>query len=132
MAVLKRGKTRHTHLFLDGVRYRQSLETSDWREAQPKEKDLIAKTAQGKLDASHKGFAGLSFEQAAETYFESRKVELGDSSRKKERQLLVKPQQFFQRKRLSKIVAEDILRFRETRCKNGAGPATVNMEVGRH
>ncbi len=130
MALVKRGKTWHTHFFLDGVRYRQSLETRDWREAQSKEKDLIAKAAQGKLNASHKGFAGLSFEQAAETYFEGRKVELNDSSRKKERQLLVKPREFFQGKRLSKIVPEDILRFRETRNKSGAGPATINMEVG--
>ena len=33
MALVKRGKTWHTHFFVDGQRYRQSLETSDWREA---------------------------------------------------------------------------------------------------
>ncbi len=130
MALVKRGKTWHTHFFVDGIRYRQSLETRDWREAQAKEKDLIARAAQGKLSASHQGFAKLSFGQAAEIYLDGRKLELSDSSRKKERQLLVKPRQFFQEKCLSKIAVEDILRFRETRSKNGTGPATINMEVG--
>jgi len=55
---------------------------------------------------------------------------LGESSRKKERQLLVKPREFFQQKCLSKITAEDVLRFRESRSENGAGPAIINMEVG--
>ena len=39
MALKKRGKTWHTHFFVDGERFRQSLETSDWREAQRKERD---------------------------------------------------------------------------------------------
>jgi hypothetical protein len=34
MSLKKRGKTWHTHFFVDGQRFRQSLETSDWREAQ--------------------------------------------------------------------------------------------------
>ena len=36
MALIKRGKTWHTHFFVDGQRFRQSLETTDWREAQAK------------------------------------------------------------------------------------------------
>jgi hypothetical protein len=130
MALVKRGKTWHTHFFVDGVRYRQSLETGDWREAQSKEKILIAQAAQGILSASHKGFGKLAFAQAAESYFSGRKLELRESSQKKERQLLVKPCDFFQQKRLSKITAEDILRFREWRSESGVGPALINMEVG--
>jgi hypothetical protein len=42
MALTKRGRTWHTHFFVDGQRYRQSLDTSDWRVAQAKEKDLIS------------------------------------------------------------------------------------------
>jgi hypothetical protein len=29
MALVKRGKTWHTHFFVDGQRYRQSLDTTD-------------------------------------------------------------------------------------------------------
>lgn len=130
MALVKRGKTWHAHFFVDGVRYRQSLETGDWREAQSKEKMLIAQATQGILNASDKGFGKLAFAQAAESYFSGRKLELRESSQKKERQLLVKPREFFRQKCLSKITPEDVLRFREWRSDAGAGPAVINMEVG--
>jgi integrase len=130
MALKKRGKTWHCHFFVDGQRVRQSLETSDWREAQAKEKELIAQATQGNVAASHQGFAKLPFAQAATSYFNGRKLELGESSQKKERQLLVKPREFFQEKCLTKIAAEDVLRFREWRSESGVGPAIINMEVG--
>jgi len=130
MALKKRGKTWHTHFYVDGQRVRQSLETSDWREAQAKEKELIAQAAQGNFAASHQGFAKLPFSQAAASYFNGRKLELRESSQKKERQLLVKPREFFQEKCLAKITAEDVLRFREWRSESGVGPAIINMEVG--
>ena len=130
MSLAKRGKTWHTHFFVDGQRFRQSLDTSDWREAQAKEKELIAQATQGNIAASHQGFAKLPFAQAAASYFNGRKLELGESSQKKERQLLVKPREFFQEKCLTKITAEDVLRFREWRSESGVGPAIINMEVG--
>ena len=49
MALYKRGKTWHTDFSVNGERFRQSLDTSDWREAQAKEKELIARASQGKL-----------------------------------------------------------------------------------
>ncbi len=130
MALVKRGKTWHTHFFVDGQRFRQSLETSDWREAQAKEKELIAQATQGNVAASHQGFAKLPFTQAGTSYFNGRKLELSTSSQKKEQQLLVKPREFFQEKCLTKITAEDVLRFREWRSESGVGPAIINMEVG--
>jgi hypothetical protein len=68
MALKKRGKTWHTHFFVDGQRFRQSLETSDWREAQAKEKTLIAAAKAGKLNASSEDFARLIFEDASEKF----------------------------------------------------------------
>src|ERR1700730_9366508 len=119
MALKKRGKTWHTHFFVDGQRFRQSLGTRDWREAQAKEKELITQATQGNLNASHKGFSRLTFDQAANSYFKGRKLELGEPSHKKERQLLVKPCEFFQRKCVSKITQEDVLKFREWRSESG-------------
>jgi integrase len=130
MALVKRGKTWHTHFFVDGVRYRQSLDTTDWREAQKKEKDLIVEAKQGKLAPSRQHFAKLPFTEAAEDYLNERKPELSRSSQQKEQQLLVKPSDFFQQRRLSKIATEDILRFRGWRGESGVGPAIINMEVG--
>ena len=71
MALTKRGKTWHTHFFVDGQRFRQSLETKDWREAQAKEKDLIAQASQGKLAVGKQQFSKLSFEEAAEGTWQS-------------------------------------------------------------
>jgi integrase len=130
MALTKRGKTWHTHFFVDGHRYRKSLETTDWREAQAREKVLIAQASQGKLNNSQDGFGKLPFARAAEIYLKGRGLELSESSRKKERQLLVKPDEYFHGRALSKIAGEDILRFREWRTENAVGPATINMEVG--
>src|ERR1700722_10873861 len=109
MALKKRGKTWHTQFFVDGQRFRQSLETTDWREAQRLEKDRIADAKQGKLTASSVDFARLMFEDAAKKYLSSRLPELAESSQQKERQLLVKLKEHFQGKRLRTIEAEDIL-----------------------
>jgi integrase len=130
MALKKRGKTWHSHFFVDGQRFRQSLETSDWREAQAKEKVLIAAAKAGKLSASSQDFARLIFEDAAEKYLLGRLPELAESSQKKERQLLVKPKAYFRGKRLRNIEAEDIVGFRQARTAESVGPAIINMEVG--
>jgi integrase len=130
MALTKRGKIWHTHFFVDGQRFRQSLETSDWRMAQAKEKNLIAAAKAGKLTASSEDFARLIFEDAAEKYLLGRLPELAESSQQKERQLLVKPKEYFRGKRLRNIEAEDVHGFRQWRTAEGVGPAIINMEVG--
>jgi integrase len=130
MALVKRGKTWHTHFFVDGQRFRQSLGTTKYREAQKEESKLKAQAEQGSLNASSDGFAKLAFTKAVESYFNLRRLELSEVSQKKERQLLVKPSQFFQQKCLAKITAEDILQFREWRSKSGVGASIMNMEVG--
>jgi len=129
MSLVKRGKTWHTHFFVDGQRFRQSLETSDWRKAQSKERELIAAATQGKLSVSSEDFSRLLFEDAAEKYLAGRLPELAESSRKKELQLLVQPKKFFRGKRLRSITAEEILSYRQWRAP-GVGPAIINMEVG--
>lgn len=130
MALTKRGRTWHTHFFVDGQRFRQSLETSDWREAQAKEKTLIASAKQGKLSATSEDFARLPFEEAAAKYLVSRLPQLAESSQKKERQLLTKPTQHFKGVRLRDLSAEDVLGYRQWRISAGVGPSIINMEMG--
>src|SRR6266478_4152426 len=116
MALYKRGKTWHTDFTVNGERFRQSLETSDWREAQSKEKELIAEASEGKITPSRHDFARLGFSEAADRYLESRKLELSASSLKKERQLLVQPRQFYGSTPLRTIARENLLvRYREQR-----------------
>ena len=89
MSLVKRGKTWHTHFFVDGQRFRQSLETSDWREAQAKEKELIAQAPKAKPDQLPiRALQSFLSTQAAKATSMAENLELSESSQKKERQLL--------------------------------------------
>src|SRR5215467_4141230 len=88
MAIVKRGKTWHTHFFVDGQRFRQSLETSDWREAQQKEKTLISQASHGKLAPLSQQFSKLSFKEAAEKNLAERIAHLAPRSIQTERERL--------------------------------------------
>jgi integrase len=130
MSLKKRGKTWHTDFAVNGERFRQSLDTTDWREAQSKEKELIAQASEGKLTPSRHDFARLGFSEAANRYLDSRKLELSASSLKKERQLLVQPRQFYGLTPLRTIANENLLpQYREQRAQK-VGPVIINMEVG--
>jgi integrase len=130
VAIYKRGKTWHTDFSVNGLRFRQSLDTSDWREAQAKEKELIAQASAGKLAPVSTQFSRLRFAEAAERYLQSRQLELSESSIKKERQLLVKPRRFFGAQTLKKMTTENLVDFREWRNQAGVGHAIINMEMG--
>ena len=130
MALTKRGKTWHTHFFVDGQRFRQSLETSDWREAQSKEKKLIAEASEGKLAHSSTTIARQPFGQAADEYVSARKLELASASQAKERQLLVQLRIYFKQEPLKAITAKRITDYRAWRADQGVGPATLNAELG--
>ena len=130
MALVKRGRTWHTHFFVDGQRFRQSLDTSDWREAQAREKELITQASQGKLAPVSQQFGRLAFGEAADRFLEGRRLDLSQASQKKEKQLLVQPRRFYGALTLQKITTENLVNFREWRVKAGVGPAIINMEMG--
>jgi integrase len=144
MALKKRGKTWHCHFVVNGQRFRQSLETTDWREAQAKEKELIAEAQDGKLHQTATSLARQPFGLAADDYVTARKLELAPASRAKEKQLLVQLRAYFKHEPLKAITAKRIIDYRAWRAsqtrevKAGetvqqvlcAGPATLNAELG--
>jgi integrase len=130
MSLFRRNKTYWTDFSLNGQRFRQSLDTTDWREALKREKEKIGQAQTGKLSAEGQSFARLAFTEAADRYLNSRKVELSARSLKKERQLLVHPKLFFGVTPVGHISAETLLDYRESRAKSGTGPAYINMEIG--
>ena len=130
MSLFKRNKIWWTDFSVNGVRYRQSLDTSDWREAQSTEKRLITDASVGKLAPASKQFARLAFSEGADRYCQSRRLELSPRSFEKEKQLLVEPRRFFAAARLNQIGTEDLIAYREARSKRGVGPAYINMELG--
>lgn len=130
MALVKRGKTWHTHFFVDGQHYRQSLDTSDWREAQSKEKDLIAQAKAGKLAPWSQQFAKLSFSEAAERYLADRIAHLAPRSIRTERERLKPMREFFEATPLTRITADSAREYVGQRKRQGAANRTVNMEIG--
>jgi integrase len=144
MALKKRGKTWHCHFVVNGQRFRQSLETTDWREAQAKEKELIAQASEGKLHQTSTSLARQSFGLAADDYVTARKLELAPASQAKEKQLLVQLRAYFKQEPLKAITAKRITEYRAWRAsqtkevKMGetvrqlpcVGPATLNAELG--
>src|SRR5215469_7470972 len=105
MALVKRGKTWHCHFFINGQRFRQSLATKDWREAQSKEKELIGQATEGKLTQTSIALARQPFGQAADDYVTARKLELAPASQSKEKQLLVQLRAYFKQELLKAITA---------------------------
>jgi integrase len=130
MSLVKRGKTWHTHFVVNGQRFRQSLGTTDWREAQAKEKQLIAEASEGKLTLNSSTLARQPFGQAADDYVSARKLELATASQAKEKQLFVQLRAYFRQEPLKVITAKRITDYRTWRAEQGVGPATLNAELG--
>lgn len=130
MALVKRGRTWHCHFVVNGQRFRLSLGTKDWREAQAKEKQLIAEASEGKLTHNSTTLARLPFGQAADEYVSARKLELATASQAKEKQLLVQLRAYFNKEPLKAVTVQRITDFRAWRAEQKVGPATLNAELG--
>jgi integrase len=139
MSLVKRGKTWHCHFVVNGQRFRQSLGTKDWREAQSKEKELIGQAMEGKLTQTSASLARQPFGQAADDYVTARKLELAPASQAKEKQLLVQLRAYFRQEPLKSITAKRIAEYRAWRAEQkvtrageqkSVGPATLNAELG--
>jgi hypothetical protein len=117
MALKKRGKVWHCHFVVLGQRFRQSLETTDWREAQAKEKELIGQASEGKLHQAPAALRKQPFGLAADDYVNSRKLELAPASQAKEKQLLVQFRAYFKQVPLKAITATRITDYRTWRAE---------------
>ncbi len=130
MALVKRGKTWHTHFFVDGQRFRQSLETSDWREAQKVEKDLITRASQGKLAPASQQFSKLNITEAIERYLADRAAHVQPRSKRSESDHAKPLRQYFGSLPIARIDADSILAYVRQRKASGLSNTTVNMEIG--
>ena len=131
MALLKRGKTWHCDFVIDGVRYRQSLNTTDWRKAQEDERTLMGEAQAGKLatEAKRKGIARLTFKDAAERFTADRSPNITVSSGKTERERARAVSRVLGSRTVASISPEDVLAYIRTRKVDGKSNATVNREL---
>ena len=129
MALVKRGKTWHCHFFVDGERFRQSTGKTDWREAQTKEKELIADAMAGRLSAVRQRFARLPFRDAAKQFLADRKPRLSALSAQRE-ETAVKVFKRLAALPVGRITPDLILAHINERTEAGIKPATINRELG--
>jgi integrase len=130
VALYKRGKTWHTDFSVNGQRFRQSLDTSDWREAQSKEKELIAQASAGKLAPASKQFSKLTITEAIERYLADRSAHVQPISKRSESDHAKPLRDYFGCLPLARIDADSILAYVTQRKANDLSNTTVNMEIG--
>ena len=125
----KRKGIWHADFSLDGRRYRQSLETTDWREAARKAANLIALAKEGRLTPESHDFSRLPFPQAVERWLEEKKPRVAPKTIITECERSDAPKKFFGPVRLSQLTAESILAYIRSRTEHGIANATVNREL---
>ncbi len=130
MAPYKRNKTWHTDFSVDGQRFRVSLETTDWRKAQAKEKELIAQASAGNLIPQNQQFSRLGFTEAAQRHCEDRVPHLAPRSIQTEKERLKPLSKYFGNTPLTRITSGGLRAYVAERKKSGAANKTINLEVG--
>jgi len=129
VALYKRKKTWWTDFSVNGQRYRASLDTTDWREAQSKEKELISQASQGRLATEHQHFGRLAFSHAADLYVAERLHHLAPRSMQTEKERLKPLKNFFASTSLSQIRAASVRQYVAERKAGSLSNRTINMEV---
>ena len=130
MASFRRGKWWYADFTVNGQRYKQSLQTTDWREALAREKELIAQASAGKLAPSSQQFVKLAFTEAADRYIADRRAHLASVSIRTEQERLKPMRGFFGATPLARISADSIRDYIGQRKQQGAANRTLNMELG--
>ena len=130
MAIFKRGKNYYTDFSVDGRRYRMSLETTDWREAQRRQKDKIAEAKDGRLKTGKASWARTPFTEAAARFFAQRSMEVGASTLETEQHEVKPLKAFLGRTPAGRITGDDVREYQAHRHAQGRSNRTTNHEVG--
>ena len=130
MAIYKRKATWWTDFSVNGQRYRESLDTTDWREAQARQKELITQASQGKLAAGSQQFGRLAFGQAVNTHTAERLSHLAPRSIQTETERMKPLKAYFGVTSLNRVSADSIRQYVAQRKSANLSNRTVNMEIG--
>jgi len=104
--------------------------TSDWREAQSREKEKIAQASMGKLGPSSQQFARLAFSEALDRYLADRAAQVAPRSHRTESDHAKPLRESFGVTTVARISAEPILSYIRQRKEKGISNVTINMEIG--
>jgi integrase len=128
MALYKRKKTWWTDFSVNGQRYRHSLETTDWREAQRQEKKLIAQSQAGKITQPGRALARMAFSVAIERFLSLRLSRLARKTIQTERERSKPLISYFGARTVQSITTDDVLCYIAHRKRAGISNATINRE----
>ncbi len=131
MSILKRGKTYYADVTVNGTRYRESLETTNWKEAQRLVKDLIAKATEGKAaPPSGKGsFAALSLADAMTQLIAERTGRVSERTTRIDKERSKVLNRHLADAKVRKIDAETIRRYQTARTGEGVSGRTIDLEM---
>jgi len=101
--IYKRGKVWWADISVNGQRYRESLNTTDWREAEREQKKLIERAELGKVATAGKKFGRLGFTEASTRYLEDRMPHLAERTIQTERERVKPLTAYFGSTRLTRI-----------------------------
>lgn len=126
----KRGDWYHLDVTIDGERYREPLDTTDWRVATERAKERIAEIKAGRVACpSGKNFARLPFKAAVEVYQSERKGKVAERTTQFESERLKPLVRYFGDKSVRTFKTEDVAAYQRARAAQISG-RTVNMETG--
>ncbi|MBZ5637084.1 MAG: site-specific integrase [Acidobacteriia bacterium] len=128
--IYKRQLRWHMDVTVNGIRYREALETTDRRVALNLEKKRVAEIQAGKrASKTGRDFARKAFADAVKIYLEERKPHVSARTVQFERERLKPLEAYFGEKSLARIKSEDISAYQRDRLKLVAS-RTINMEIG--
>jgi integrase len=129
MSLYKRDKTWWTDFSVNGQRFRESLDTTDWREAQALQKELIAQASVGKLTPSGQQYGRLTFFEALDRYLADRLARVQPNTAKAERERATQLKKYFGAVNVSRISVDSILAYIAERKKAGMANGTINRDL---
>jgi hypothetical protein len=128
MALFRRGKWWWTDFSVNGQRFRQPLDTTDWREARAEEKRRITLAETGRLTVTSQKLARVAFSEAAERYMADGKTRWAPRTIQTERERSRPLVAFFGAAELRKITAESVRAYMAKWKSEGISNRTINRE----
>ena len=131
MALYKRKKWYWTDVTVNGIRYREPLETRDWREAQRLERERVAELKELSPDPEkrRKNFGAMDIETAMKAYIAERQAQVSARMRaywnEQSRPLAV----FFEKLPLKRLTPSHLADYQNFRLEQSKAPKTINGEV---
>jgi integrase len=126
----KRGDWFHLDVTIDSERYREPLNTTDWRIAGERAKERIAEIKAGRVACpSRKNFSRLPFKVAVEVYQSERNGKVAERTMQFESERLKPLVRYFGEKTVRTFKAHDVAAYQQARAEEVSG-RTVNMETG--